>query len=43
MLIDASQNWRGVRMNKVLRERLKQMRTDPNSQWSDPDMELLTA
>lgn len=43
VLIDASKNWRGVRMNDILRERLQQMRTDPDTDWSDPDMELLAA
>lgn len=43
VLIDASANWHGVRMNDVLRERLAQMRTDPASAWSDPDIESLAA
>jgi putative transposase len=43
VLIDASQNWRGVRMNDVLRERLQQLRTHPDSEWSDPDIQLLAA
>lgn len=43
VLVDASEGWRGVRMNDVLRQRLVQMRTEPDSNWSDPDMELLAA
>jgi transposase-like protein len=43
VLIDASEGWRGVRMNDVLRERLIQMRKNPNSDWSDPDIQLLAA
>jgi putative transposase len=43
VLIDASESWRGVRMNDVLRERLVQMRTDPTSDWTDPDIQLLAA
>jgi len=43
VLRDAAENWRGVRMNDVLRERLVRMRTDPDSDWSDPDIGLLAA
>jgi transposase-like protein len=43
VLIDASEGWRGVRMNDALRERLVQMRSDPDSHWSDPDIQLLAA
>lgn len=43
VLIDASEGWRGVRMTDALRERLVKMRTDPDSEWSDPDVELLAA
>jgi transposase-like protein len=43
VLIDASEGWRGVRMNDVLRERLVQMRKDPDGEWSDPDIQLLAA
>lgn len=43
VLVDASENWRGVRMNDVLQERLQQLRTHPDSEWSDPDIQLLAA
>jgi len=43
VLVDSSAGWRGVRMTKVIQERLEQMRTDPDSQWDDPDLALVAA
>jgi transposase-like protein len=43
VLVDASEGWRGVRMTKALQERLEQMRTEPDSQWDDPDLALIAA
>jgi transposase-like protein len=43
VLVDASEGWRGVRMTKALQERLEQMRTNPDSEWNDPDVALVAA
>lgn len=43
VLVDASEGWRGVRMNPVLADRLKQMIDDPDSEWEDPDLVKLAA
>lgn len=43
VLIDASESWRGLRMNDVIRQRLMTMRTDPDSEWADPDIAKLAA
>ncbi len=38
VLVDASEGWRGVRMEPYLVERLKQIWSDPESTWKDPDL-----
>ncbi len=38
VLVDASEGWRGVRMEPYLVERLKQIWSDPESTWEDPDL-----
>ena len=38
VLVDASEGWRGVRMRPYLQERLKQISSDPESIWEDPDL-----
>ncbi len=38
VLVDASEGWRGVRMEPYLEERLKQIHTDPESTREDPDL-----
>lgn len=43
VLVDASEGWRGVRMNDTLEQRLKQMAHDPDSEWEDPDLAMLAA
>ncbi len=43
VLIDASEGWRGVRMKPYLEKRLRQIATDPDSTWEDPDLARLTA
>lgn len=43
VLLDASEGWHGLRMNEALRDRLKIMRTDPDSPWEDPDLKDLAA
>jgi transposase-like protein len=43
VLVDASEGWRGVRMTKAIQERLEHMRSDPDSQWDDPDLTLVAA
>jgi len=43
VLIDASEGWRGLRMNDAIRQRLMTMRTAPDSQWADPDIAKLAA
>jgi len=43
VLVDASEGWRGVRMNEALEQRLEQMAQDPDSQWEDPDLARLVA
>jgi len=43
VLVDASEGWRGVRMKPYLEDRLKQMTTDPDSDWEDPDLKKLAA
>ena len=43
VLIDASEGWRGVRMKPYLEKRLRQIATDPDSTWEDPDLARLAA
>ena len=43
VLVDASEGWRGVRMKPYLKQRLRQMATDPDSSWEDPDLARLAA
>ena len=43
VLVDASEGWRGVRMTTAIQERLEQMRSNPDSQWDDPDLGLVAA
>lgn len=43
VLVDASEGWRGVRMNEALERRLEQITQDPDSQWEDPDLAKLVA
>lgn len=43
VLIDASEGWRGIRMTEPIRQRLVQMRDDPDSVWEDPDLTILAA
>lgn len=43
VLVDASEDWRGVRMKPYIEERLKQMVVDPGSDWEDPDLKRLAA
>ncbi len=43
VLVDASEGWRGVRMTEPIRQRLVQMRDDPDSTWEDPDLTILAA
>lgn len=43
VLVDASGNWRGVRMKPYLQQRLRQMQKDPDSSWEDPDLARLAA
>lgn len=38
VLVDASEGWRGVRMNPYIQERLKAMQEAPDSVWEDPDL-----
>ena len=43
VLVDASEGWRGVRMKPYVEERLRQMVSDPDSEWEDPDLAKLAA
>jgi len=43
VLVDASEGWRGVRIQPYLSERLHQMAVDPDSPWEDPDLARLAA
>ena len=43
VLVDASEGWRGVRMTPALKERIAQMRQNPDAAWEDPDAALLVA
>jgi len=43
VLVDASEGWRGVRMTPALKERIAQMRQNPDAAWEDPDVALLVA
>ena len=43
VLVDASENWRGVRMKPYLQQRLRQIQKDPDSSWEDPDLARLAA
>ena len=43
VLVDVSEGWRGVRMRPEIQERLRQMATDPGSDWDDPDLRQLAA
>ena len=43
VLIDASEGWRGVPMKPYLEKRLRQIATDPDSTWEDPDLARLAA
>ncbi len=43
VLVDASEGWRGVRMKPYLEQRLRQIATDPDSTWEDPDLARLAA
>jgi len=43
VLVDASEGWRGVRIQPYLTERLHQMAVDPDSPWEDPDLARLAA
>ena len=43
VLVDASEGWRGVRMKPYVEERLRQMISDPESKWEDPDLAKLAA
>jgi len=43
VLVDASEGWRGVRMKPYVEERLRQMVSDPESEWEDPDLAKLVA
>jgi len=43
VLVDASEGWRGVRMTPALKERIVQMRQNPDAAWEDPDVALLVA
>lgn len=43
VLVDASEGWRGVRMKPYVEERLRQMVSDPESLWEDPDLAKLAA
>jgi transposase-like protein len=38
VLVDASEGWRGVRMKPYIEQRLKEMETEPDSAWKDPDL-----
>ena len=42
-LTDASEGWRGVKMKPYVLDRLDQMSVDPDSKWSDPDLEKYAA
>lgn len=43
VLLDTSENWRGVRMKPYIEQRLNQLRLEPESQWEDPDLAKLAA
>ena len=43
VLVDASEGWRGVRIKPYIEERLKQMVTEPESEWEDPDLKDVAA
>ena len=43
VLTDASEGWRGVKMKPYVLERLDQIAVDPDSEWSDPDLEKYAA
>jgi len=43
VLVDASEGWRGVRIKPYIQERLRQMASDPESEWEDPDLAKLAA
>jgi putative transposase len=43
VLVDASEGWRGVRMKSYLEDRLKQISTEPTSDWEDPDLKKIAA
>jgi len=43
VLVDASEGWRQIRMRADITERLKQMVSEPDSPWTDPDLAKLAA
>lgn len=43
VLVDASEGWRGVRIEPYIENRLTQMIVDPDSQWEDPDLKKIAA
>ncbi len=43
VLVDASEGWRGVRMQPYIEDRLKQIAVDPDSEWEDPDLKKFAA
>ena len=43
VLVDASEDWRGVRVKPYIAERLRQMVVAPDSPWEDPDLAKLAA
>ena len=43
VLVDASESWRGVKMSPGALQRLDQIALDPDSEWSDPDLEKYAA
>ncbi len=43
VLVDASEGWRGLRMTPALKERIVQMRQNPDAAWKDPAEALLVA
>lgn len=43
VLVDTSEGWKGVRMKPYIEQRLRQMASDPNSSWDNPDLRKLAA